>query len=86
MTERIKALYSPSKRQVACVLLAAAFGGGREVCLIFDSTDWFVAPQPDMRWISATPEQWRELAAMAPEDRPGPEEFEAAQATKDTAG
>ena len=69
------ALYSPSKKKVACVLLAAAFGTGRRVSRIFDSRDWFLAPEPDMVPIKGTLREWAMMAIDSPEDRPGPEDF-----------
>jgi len=77
----LKALYSPSKRQVGCVIVAAMFGGDRRVNSIVSAADWFTGPTDDMVMMSATPAQWRQFAAMSPEERPGPERFESRNRT-----
>lgn len=77
MDEPLKGLYSPKLKQVACVLIHAAFGeADRRVNNIFDAKDWFVAPVDDMIMITAPRWQWEVIAEMAPEDRPGPEKFQ----------
>jgi hypothetical protein len=70
-----KSLYSPGRKQVACALLAAAFGCDRRVHGIISSERWFTAPTDDMIWVELPIEHWRQLAAMPQEQWPGPESF-----------
>lgn len=75
--EPLKGLYSPSLKQVACVLIHAAFGeADRRVNNIFDAQDWFVAPTPDMIMITEPRWQWEKIAEMPRDARPGPERFQ----------
>jgi hypothetical protein len=55
-----RALIDPVRKQVACVIIQAAYGGDRSVVHEFD--DWLVAPTPDMKWFTGTIEEWRQLA------------------------
>ena len=72
----LRALYSPSKRQIGCAILAAIYGADRRVNAIVHGRDWFTAPTDDMTVMSGTPEEWRRFAASTPDQRPGPEHFE----------
>lgn len=76
----LRALYSPSKRQIACVLLASMYGADRRVNSIVHGRDWFTAPTDDMTVVTGTAEEWRQFAASPSSGRPGPEHF-----SKDTA-
>jgi len=76
----LRALYSPSKRQIGCVILAAIYGADRRVNSIVEGRDWFTAPPDDMTVMSGTVEDWRRFAALTPEQRPGPEHFEGKKA------
>lgn len=79
----LRGLYSPSLRQVGCDLLAAAFGiGDRRVNNIFDSRDWFVAPVDDMFLMDAPLSQWRFVADLPRDERPGPDHFADMRAAK----
>ncbi len=72
----LSGLYSPSRGMVGCVLLAAAFGiRDRRVNNIFDTSDWFVAPVDDMFPMNARMSEWRFVAALPRDRRPGPEHF-----------
>ncbi len=75
------AVYSPSKRQIGCVIVAAMFGADRRVNSIVSAEDWFTSPVDDMTVLSGTRQEWRTFAAMAPEERPGPECFEKGRRT-----
>lgn len=72
---KLRGLYSPSTKKVACVLISAAFECDREVSLMFDTSQWFVAPEQDMVLIESPRWQWEAIAAMPPEKRPGPDLF-----------
>lgn len=76
----LRALYSPSRRQIGCVILAAIYGADRRVNSIVEGRDWFTAPTEDMTVMSGTVEDWRRFAASTPEQRPGPEHFEGKKA------
>ena len=77
----LEGLYSPSKRMVGCVIIAAAYGiRDRRVNNLFDSRDWFVAPVEDTVRITAPLSQWRYIADLPSDERPGPEHFPARQA------
>lgn len=69
----IRALYSPSQRNVACVIIQAMYDGDRRACHAFEG--WCVDIQDDFRMISAPLSQWQAIGRMKPEDRPGPENF-----------
>jgi hypothetical protein len=70
----IRALYSPGKREVACVLIQAAFGGDRRACTAIH--DWCVVIEDDFRMISAPLSKWREIGDLPKDERPGPEFFQ----------
>ena len=55
-----RALVDPKRKQVACVLIQAAYGGDRSVVHLF--RNWLLAPTPDMVWLNGTDEEWRGLA------------------------
>lgn len=70
-----RSLYSPSKKQVGCVLLNVAYGLDRyPVNMLVDGEHWFTFPPDDMVVLSGTVEQWKQFNA-APEKGPGPEFF-----------
>jgi hypothetical protein len=69
MSEQIEAIYSPKTGRVACVILQAAFGTSRAVASMFPSKDWDTAPRDTMVRMSATMDQWKQLAAMTREER-----------------
>lgn len=72
--EKIRALYSPSRRQVACVLLQAAYGGDRRACQPHTG-DWCIDHSDDFIMITAAAWQWESLAKLPHDLRPGPEDF-----------
>lgn len=67
----IKALYSPGKQQVACVLIQAAYGGDRRACE--EVQDWCVDIVDDFMMIAAPLSQWRAIGRMPRDKRPGPD-------------
>lgn len=71
--DAIKALYSPGRREVACVLIQAACGGDRRACNLV--SDWCVTLQDDYVMVTASVEEWRAIGKMAKEQRPGPDHF-----------
>ena len=71
--EVVTGLYSPSRKEVACVLLQAAMGGDRRVCRAVN--DWCVEVADDFIMVSAPWSQWERLGEMKKEDRPGVERF-----------
>jgi hypothetical protein len=71
----LRALYSPSKRQIGCAILAVIYGADRRVNSIVCGRDWFTSPTDDMTVLSGTAEDWRRFAASSPDERPGPEHF-----------
>jgi len=71
----LRALYSPSKRQIGCAILAVVYGTDRRVNSIVCGRDWFTTPTDDMTILTGTVDDWRRFAASSPEDRPGPELF-----------
>lgn len=73
--EQLTGYYSPSTKKVACILLSAALSSDREVSLMFDTKDWFVAPEDDAIRITSPRWQWEAIRDMSPEQRPGPEAF-----------
>lgn len=83
----IASLYSPSKRQVGCVILNAAVGiADRRVNNIWPAEDWFVAPVDDMFVIQDKLSIWKLLAELPRDQRPGPEHFAAVKATAEALG
>ena len=73
--ERATCLYSPSLRQVGCVLLNAAFQceGYKKVNYMFGAGDWFTSPVDDMIRLTDTLETWDYIARLPRDQRPGPE-------------
>lgn len=57
----IRALYDPSTKRVACVLLQAAYGGDKRACHILGADRWETSPTADFVWVEGTVEQWRAL-------------------------
>lgn len=71
----IRALYSPERREVACVIIQAMYGGDRRACEAVQ--DWRTDSPvgADYRMISAPLSQWRKIGMMPRDQRPGPEDF-----------
>lgn len=69
MSDTLEAIYSPETGRVACVLLQAAYKASQEVARIFPADDWDTAPRDTMRRMSATREQWKQIAAMSRKER-----------------
>lgn len=68
MSETIEAIYSPETGRIACVLLQAAWKADARIARLFPGEDWDTAPKDTMRRMSATLDQWRQIAAM-PRDK-----------------
>ena len=64
MSKLIEAIYSPDTGRIACVLLQAVYGASQEVARIFSADDWDTAPRDTMLRMSATKDQWKQIAAM----------------------
>lgn len=69
----IRALYSPARREVACVLLQAALGGDKRACNAV--ADWCTDLADDFMMVTAPLSQWREIGRLPKEMRPGPEDM-----------
>ena len=69
MSGQIEAIYSPTTGRIACVLIQAAAGTSTSVAQLFDTDDWDVSPKDTMLRMSATRDQWKQLAAMTREER-----------------
>lgn len=57
---KFTALYHPGKKQIACVLVQAAFGMSSRPVNLFD--DWLTSPDDGLKAYTGTLEQWRKVA------------------------
>lgn len=69
MSEKIKALYSPTTGMIGCVLIQAGTGGNTSVAHEFDTEDWLLSPDTSLRMMEATREQWKFIAKLSREER-----------------
>jgi len=61
----IRLLFDTKLMRPGCVLLQAVAGCDTyRLSDLFDAETWLTHPTPDMKRLTGTPEQWRELAAL----------------------
>jgi hypothetical protein len=71
MSEKITAVFNPQSGRIACVLLQAAYGCDNRAAMLFDTSDWILAPESGLVKMTDTLENWRRVAGMKVKERIG---------------